>query len=670
MDMTPPREIGRSSAPLLPNRFRDHPVWVRRGQPGIIILVHGVNDVGTTYHAFDNGLCAGLNERLSRTDLYPNDYTLPVNDEPVVPDPDKVYYRLRANTDTYSPVIPFYWGYRAHKLDIGKELLNNEVVDIHGNRLDRDFAKGGGMFANATSTIPDMFGGNFNRNIWVLIADLTADDAHRLKTAPDRRYMALAAKRLAALIDTIRLADPDDTVTVIGHSQGCLVALLAQAWASRAADCLVLNHPPYGLHEPFLDYMAQSGSEQQTTRARVETLVRLVDKVCRAPHPTPALESLNNGICSTGCAGSAWSPQQGQRPHPTAPDEQLVFAERDNRGKVYLYFCPHDLTVGLANVQGIGTFGVPDSLSYPNREGVTVEHPVLDRLGARFLQRVWTWRQREDNTGEIGLAAPYHHTLRLKDEPKYDRSGITVGRSGACIDERRRITGEALNPKFKPDLHHGELGDNRPADPRYQGHIGYDPIDASIAVASTCLDVKTDKRPDLPRHGPLPSHAELEAAYNNGRPEGDRTVVHDVDRDTDGIITVKRTETPFEARRRYQDDTRGMENSYHSSIVGNPEHHRWVTAMDVAVGQAKSLEDDGWRALLIAMADWRRPFEAQDKEDLHCFGLLPAETQSLIDATWRYYDVGDFPTHILDGPLPTEIVSETRAERSTAREQA
>ncbi|QDF98365.1 hypothetical protein CJ010_18375 [Azoarcus sp. DD4] len=664
MDKTQPREVGRGSAPLLPNRYRDHPVWVPRGQPGIIILVHGVNDVGTSYHAFDNGLCAGLNERLSRTDLYPNDYNLPVENEPVVPDPDKVYYRLRDNADTRSPVIPFYWGYRADKLDIGKELVNNEVVDIHGNRLDRDFAKGGGMFANATSNIPDMFGGNFSKDFWVLLANLGADDAHPLNTAPNRSYMALAAKRLAALIDTIRLVDPDETVTVIGHSQGCLISLLAQAWTERPADCLILNHPPYGLHEPWMDRVSQSGSEQQTTRARVETLVRLVNKVCRSPHPSPPLDSLNNNICSTGRAGLEWSPEQGRRPHPTTLGEHIVFAERDNRGKVYLYFCSHDLTVGLANVQGIGTFGVPDTLAYPNGEAGEAEHPVLDRLGPRFLQRVWTWRRRDDGAPQIGLASPYRHTLRLKGEPAYDTAGFTFGRSGACHGDTRRITGEPLLPPFTPDLHHDELGNSKPADPRYRGRIGYDPIDASVAVASTRLRRKREKRPDLPHSGPLPTLRELEFAYNNGRPEGDRTTVHGVRRDGYGIVEVDRTETPFEARQRYQDDTKGMENSYHSSIVGNPEHHRWVTAMDVAVGQAKSLEDDDWRALLLAMADWRTPLSEREKRRLACFEQLPTKTKDLIDAIWRYYDLGEFPTHILNDPLPDEIVSETRAERA------
>lgn len=663
MDTPSPREVGRSSALLHPFRHCDHPTWVPRDHPGVVILVHGVNDVGASYFALENGLCAGLNERLARTDLYPNDYTLPVENEPVVPDPDKVYFRLRDNPHTRSPVIPFYWGYRADKHEIAKEPVNGEIVDVHGNRLDREFAKGGGMFANATSNIPDMFGGRFEKDFWVMLANFGADDAHPLNTAPDRRYMALAAKRLAALIDTIRLVDPDETVTLIGHSQGCLVSLLAQAWVKRPADCLILAHPPYGLHEPWMDYISQSGSKQQTTHARVETLVRLVNKVCGSPHTSPPLESLNNDICSTGRAGWEWSPEQGQRPHPSAPDDHVVFAERDNRGKVYLYFCPHDLTVGLFNVQGIGTFGVPDTLNYRNADGIEADHPVLERLGSGFRQRVWTWRHRDDTPPQVGLASPYRHTLRLKGEPAYDMEGFSLGRTGACDGDTRAITGEALTPLCTPDLHHGELGASSPDDPRYRGKIGFDPIDASVAVSNSRLRRKTDRRPDLPSRGPLPTTKEVESAYNNGRPEHDRTKVYSVTRDEYGDVTVERSETNLEARQRYQDDSGGIPNSYHSSIVGNPEHHRLVTAMDVALGQGKSVDDDNWRALLLAMADWRTPFRVDDKETYPYLKLLPPQTQALIDATWSYYHQGIFPANTIDPP-PEEIVSETRTQRA------
>jgi hypothetical protein len=36
---------------LMPNRACDRPVEVERDLPGVIIVVHGVNDLGVSYHA-------------------------------------------------------------------------------------------------------------------------------------------------------------------------------------------------------------------------------------------------------------------------------------------------------------------------------------------------------------------------------------------------------------------------------------------------------------------------------------------------------------------------------------------------------------------------------------------------------------------------------------------
>lgn len=665
---TPPREIGRSSATTLPNRWRDHPVEVKRALPGVIILVHGVNDLGTHYPALDNGLCMGLNERLDRSDLYPNDYTIPVPGEDAVADPDKIYFRLRVNNRSNSPVIPFYWGYRASEREIGRKRINGEVVDVHGNRLDRDFAKGGGMFANATSNIVDMFGGNFHSSLLVRISDKFSDIAHPLRQAPDRRYMALAARRLAALIDTIRRVDPDETITVVGHSQGCLISLLAQAWTKRPADCLILNHPPYGLHSPPLDTIAQSGGEQQTTHARVETLVNLVKRVCAQAHDAPPLEALlSSSPASKGRTGLRWTPHEGCRPAaPEASDSPYVtFAERDNRGKVYLYFCPHDLTVGLLNVAGIGTLGVPDTISYSIPGQRSEQRPMLSRLGPNFFQRIWTWRDRDGKRCEVGENTPYQHNLRLPDEPGYDASKLTsAARWDVQTNALRTITGEALNPSFQPDLHHGELPATRQSDPRYEGRTGFDPIDASIAVTTIRRNMVHRVHPELQDRHPLPTPAELAAEMNRGKEEGDRVQVAKLWRQKDGSVLVYREETPQEARKRIQDDPAGMLNSYHSSIIANQEHHRWVTAMDVAIGQGKALDNPALREILIGMADWRvNPGKGSgDPKPAH--STLSDDVRALVMKTWNYYKVGEFPE--FDAPLtpPAAVVKESTDQRA------
>lgn len=152
--------------------------------PCIVILVHGVNDVGEAYQNQDTGICAGLNERLGRTDLHPHSWNAK---EFMITDVEDNVAR--------SPIIPFYWGYKPvdkttweadqtryrnelreqrNKTDLPYDTYqqddekirhahNNENIDILNNWLDKKtHAKGGGTFANATTSIPDMFGPGAN----------------------------------------------------------------------------------------------------------------------------------------------------------------------------------------------------------------------------------------------------------------------------------------------------------------------------------------------------------------------------------------------------------------------------------------------------------------------------------------------------------------------------
>lgn len=81
--------------------------------PGIIIFVHGVNSEGEWYDKAEQALCEGLNERLGLHDsaykLKPNEYV----DTEVGRAGKKHTRRIKADNPGYSPVIRFYWGYRA-----------------------------------------------------------------------------------------------------------------------------------------------------------------------------------------------------------------------------------------------------------------------------------------------------------------------------------------------------------------------------------------------------------------------------------------------------------------------------------------------------------------------------------------------------------------------------
>ncbi|WP_155520609.1 effector protein Tle3 domain-containing protein, partial [Ralstonia solanacearum] len=76
------------------------------------------------------------------------------------------------------------------------------------------------------------------------------------------------------------------------------------------------------------------------------------------------------------------------------------------------------------------------------------------------------------------------------------------------------------------------------------------------------------------------------------------------------------------------------------------ENHRWVTAMDVAVGQALTMDDPVWRDLLIRMADWKLDRDAASRLTANTnYGRLSPETQKLLTACIKYYQYGIFPNH-------------------------
>ena len=524
-------------------RLTDTVVAVRHNLPGAIILVHGVNDVGTSYEAVENGLCAGLTERL-RGDLRPARYSNPrAGDVDVLKDdPDAVYYKRAVTKETHSPVIPFYWGFREdnHSIKPGAKTLHGQALDRYGNRLDKDFSKGGGPFANATNSLPEMWNRGKSKALGLL--DLAQHDAtHPVLDNPGRLYMVLAARRLAALITMLRDYDPNETVSIVAHSQGCMLSLLAQAFLletgskalqpdARPADTLVLCNPPYSLVDetPLLassvDYYSGRDAAMaqrypalgggQTLHARLSTLANIVGGVQRHKHAAPPLAELPDTSKHRGVVGPKWVAQ----------------GERDNRGKVYLYFSPEDMTVGLSNVQGIGWQGVPEFMhgtqvaAQPfaptgadgeplgghvtiTRASEVVRKPLAE-LGAGFFQRVFTIKRRPDfRTGapvQIGPAAsPYDFALRASGEDDQGHTDVSDSMASrhavrARLDELghaprgvsgaerarfglRKITGEALPTPVLASMGEGALAD---AKGRFGAMEHVDQIDAAIAVTS------------------------------------------------------------------------------------------------------------------------------------------------------------------------------------------
>lgn len=659
--------VGEGRACTLPNRVNDRPVAVACALPGVIILVHGVNDLGVAYPAQEQGLCQGLNERLWRDDMESAGYRLPDRNDKLLDDPDAVYYRRDGKG--YSPVIPFYWGYREQRSKVVTNAPHGQYVDRHGNRLDRSGAQGGGPFANATSNLPDMWGEGFKP--YGGIVNAKADDpTHPLLGAPDRRYMVLAAMRLAALVLAARHRHKDETVTLIGHSQGCLLSLLAQAflddWKARPADCLILNHPPYSLHEPWLESV-QSFDLQQTGRARLATLQNLVRVVTEKPHAEPPLSALENST-RWGVCGPCWTAGEARRYESGKPaDAHRTFAERDNRGKVYLYFCPEDLTVGLDNVIGIGSFGVPETITARDNP-LTERLSALPSLGNRFFQRVFTMRERQGQAQPVG-ASPTTYCLRESGENfhAYAPSAKAADhRHLPDVGETRRITGEPLVPPCTPNLRYGEIAG---------GSLAVDPIDAAVAITNGGIgrEIVDDpagpqsNRRLYPKLTDLGELRRIEARLNAGKAAADHCRVHSAVWVSPGKVEIRRSETPDEARLRWQ-STQSMENSYHSAIVANPEHSRHVHAFDVAIAQGESVSNPTYRDLLARLADWRvvtklRPdvpaVLLKDVQSLPFYAELPERVKKLTEANAGYYTEGTLPLKLIPAEPPAAVVSET-----------
>ena len=573
-----PYVVGEDVAILHCERSVCKKVKIRRNLPGNIIVIHGVNDVGVSYKAVEDGLCTGLAARLGRS-FTPATYRMPVaaDKDKLEDDPDAVFFKRTIAKDTNSPVIPFYWGYR--EVAVKCKTINGQSVDRYGNRLDKDLSKEGGPFGNATSSLPDMW-----RPGIYAPGDPMGDALRPLKTAPGRMYMVLAAQRLAALISMIRDYDANDTVSIVAHSQGCLLSLLAQAMLMEKglapADNLVLTHPPYSLVDslPLLMrgaawfdggedvamkpyYHLLSGA--QTMGARLNTLVNIVAGVTKGNGQAckPSFAELKKDE-HRGMVGNRWQSAE----------------DRDNRRKVYLYFCPEDMTVALDNIQGIGWDGVPDYASGSelveeeetlSLDGVSVSsghtkmvereqvRNALTELGGRFYQRIFSNKTRLDPaTGKttlslVGKPPPFDFPLRLMTESEQAHVDVSLRKYRAQhkavawpINTRlskteqrngiRTINGEALKQPVPADLRGTSqidplnipktsmMRNRKPEDKGPAEEV--DPCDASVALTSgSGLHTSAEDRPDPAGYRRFPERDEairgaelvlMTAAYN------------------------------------------------------------------------------------------------------------------------------------------------------------
>ncbi len=374
--------------------------------PGVVILVHGVNSDGEWYEATEQGLCEGLNTRLARRpeqmaipgflggQILPSTYTPELTDAGFLNRERNAQTFIDANAENYSPVIRFRWGYKANKKDLAEYGAN---VWLNENSY-----WGGGPFANGCSSIADLWADGLNDRLflWITAQHLNPERGRDVYACPPRHYYAFAAKRLAELVKLIRSKQADVPITIVCHSQGNMIGIGAAFYGAQlgdiedpsgrkapaVADNYVLANAPYSLVEENMgtDNWAQryttnmdGQSGRQTGSARKETLANFLQHI-RNRQEGGQTEAYVDKRCGNV------SPLDGSPGYKVGED----WKQYGKKGRVTLYFNPHDRVISALTVQGIGWRGLDKKeISVVNGNGV-------------FVQRVWAQGNPVGKKGE------------------------------------------------------------------------------------------------------------------------------------------------------------------------------------------------------------------------------------------------------------------------------
>ncbi|KVT96377.1 hypothetical protein WK59_27835 [Burkholderia ubonensis] len=329
--------------------------------PCFVIFVHGVNSEGEWYNAAEQHICAGLNDRLGR---WGSEVELRTSVPDIVEDPHYTYSKDRplqrtrpsfeggqtaANSEylvATSPVIRFYWGFKARKGDYGRPSADDSNAATHPElrdypvALDEDDAWGGGPFQNGTSGLWHMF--RKEKGFTLDFQSLNPVTDRYLTECPPRTYYVHAARRLAHLIATVRRNSPHETINIVSHSQGTMVSMLAMLMLKeqgvRGPEALFVCNSPFSLNDPGgLMECAQFGEAYVVSQAaRFATLKAVADVVKEAgEHADATTDSELEKMCLC-----------------TPARKPLL--NREEYGKFYVYANPHDRVMGASVLRSIG----------------------------------------------------------------------------------------------------------------------------------------------------------------------------------------------------------------------------------------------------------------------------------------------------------------------------
>ncbi|AVF34412.1 T6SS effector phospholipase Tle3 domain-containing protein [Rahnella sikkimica] len=396
--------------------------------PGIIIFVHGVNSTGEWFSNAERSICEGLNTRLG---LGGTPYALIANEYNCDNPADLESYKkdrklLNAGN---SPIVRFYWGYRSAKGEEDRYLIplvNRQNEDYRqlkkqGLKPEALQAKGpwywgGGPFQNGTNNLVSLWGETgFNaklRHVPITVQDFAPDFDRLLSSAPPRKYYAHTAKRLADLLDLIRVKYPRDTVSVISHSQGTMIALGAAALANKAPDALFILNSPYAMETKPTDSFSLPDNEIISDKAREQTLEAIINKVAEQAQALPP-EKYSALFVGKSEDNKPWTPlikhkstqpqvttvETGEydyvssgQDYPAAKKQERTetvtsdrwIPERGNHGRFYIYCNPHDRVMGSSPLLSLGWQGLRNtSKQEPHKLIAAHKKHLFQRMMAR-----------------------------------------------------------------------------------------------------------------------------------------------------------------------------------------------------------------------------------------------------------------------------------------------
>lgn len=506
--------------------------------PGIIIFVHGVNSEGEWYADAEKHLLEGLNKRLGRGDLQPRAF-------------DEGAARPQLGSSETSPIIHFFWGYRSPD---GQEKKWKVPLRDSSKARKSAWAKnytprpplywGGGPFQNGCNNLPLLWSERgFSRRIWVAFLPINVQSMNpevdrQLQDAPPRNYYAHAAGRLADLVRRIRGKYPADTITLMGHSQGTQIVLGAMALLEpeNQADGVILMNGPYALESKVTDSLAQ-GNDAPTEKARRNTFENIVKHFMKGYRPLSdeLVAQLRVGLTKER---QAWTPKQA--------------GERDNTGRIYVYFNPHDRVMGSTALQSMGWQGLPDS--------------VLNKFPGTLYQRILA--RTTACGGEPGKAYLWPRDLNGKPSPYWNVMKKTKGVIRTDVwttpDQNQQVS---INAEAVPE-----------------------PIAAEEMLG---FDMQSQQSKRWEEHDDYPFYRDI------------------YDREE----WVKEDDTPYDNMPRYRLETQEEleqrianyipEPTDHSTLPKHQQFLSRVVAYDLPIGFCRSHQDKAFWNELNHLADWR-----------------------------------------------------------------